>query len=87
MASRTAGAAGALGLPRQGQPDLEHELDLIRGAIGLLAMGGARRVTLVGLPLDSETLREVDSLVRASGMVMRAVPGPGGSDVTVEASG
>lgn len=81
------GAAGALELPQDGALDLEHEFDLIRSAVALLAAGGARRVTLVGLPLDADALREVDLLVRASGMVMRAVPGPAGCDITVEASG
>jgi hypothetical protein len=81
------GAAGALDLPQDGSPDLEHEFDLIRSAVALLATGGARRVTLVGLPLDPDALREVDSLVRASGMVMRAVEGHVGCDITIEASG
>jgi hypothetical protein len=87
MASQMSGAAGALDLPQDGSPDFEHELDLIRSAVGLLAAGGARRVTLIGLPLDSEALREIGSLVRASGMAMRAVPGHVGYDITIEASG
>jgi hypothetical protein len=87
MASQMSGAAGALDLPQEGPLDLEHEFDLIRSAIALLAAGGARRVTLVGLPLDSQALREVGSLVRANGMAMRAVTGNVGCDITVEASG
>jgi hypothetical protein len=87
MASQISGAAGALDLPQEGPLDLEHEFDLIRSAIALLAGGGARRVTLVGLPLDSQALREAGSLVRANGMAMRAVPGNVGCDITVEASG
>jgi hypothetical protein len=87
MASQMSGAAGALDLPQEGPLDLEHEFDLIRSAIALLAGGGARRVTLVGLPLDSQALREAGSLVRANGMAMRAVPGNVGYDITVEASG
>jgi hypothetical protein len=87
MASQMSGAAGALDLPQEGPLDLEHEFDLIRSAIALLAGGGARRVTLVGLPLDSQALREAGSLVRANGMAMRAVPGNVGCDITVEASG
>jgi hypothetical protein len=55
--------------------------------VALLAAGGARRVTLVGLPLNGEALREVGSLIRASGMAMRAVAGHVGHDITVEASG
>ena len=67
--------------------DLAHEFDLVRSAIALLAAGGARRITLIGLPLDSQALREVGSLVRAHGMSMRAVGGHVGYDLTVEASG
>ena len=87
MASQMSGAAGALDLPQDGPPDLEHEVDLIRSAVALLASGGARRVTLVGLPLDSQALREIGSLVRANGMAMRAVTGHVGCDITIEASG
>jgi hypothetical protein len=87
MASQMPGAADALHLSQDGSADLEREFDLIRGAIALLATGGARRVTLVGLPLDHDALRQVDSLVRATGMVMRAVKGHVGCDITVEASG
>jgi hypothetical protein len=87
MASRISGAAGALDLPQDSSPDLEHEFDLIRSAVALLAAGGARRVTLVGLPLDGDALREVRSLVRASGMTMRVSDGQVGCDITIEASG
>jgi hypothetical protein len=66
---------------------LEHEFDLIRSAVGLLAAGGARRVTLVGMSMDDQALREAGFLVRTSGMVMRAERGQAGFDVTVEASG
>ena len=87
MASQMSGAASAPDLRQDGSPDLEHEFDLVRSAVALLAAGGARRVTLVGLPLDDEALREIGSLVRANGMVMRAVAGHVGCDITVEASG
>ncbi|MEP7041016.1 MAG: hypothetical protein ABI864_05510 [Chloroflexota bacterium] len=87
MASRVFGAAGALDRSQDQAFDLEHTFDLVRRAVALIAAGGARRVTLVGLPLDSQALREVGSLVRASGMAMRALPGSFGSDITVEASG
>ena len=87
MASQISGAAGALDLPQEGQHDLEHEFDLIRSAVALIAAGGARRVTLVGLPLDGDALREVRSLVRASGMTMRVADGQVGCDITIEASG
>jgi len=87
MASHMSSAAGALEVQQDSPPDLEHEFDLIRSAVALLAAGGARRVTLVGLALDAEALREAGSLVRASGMSMRAVAGQIGCDITVEASG
>jgi hypothetical protein len=81
------GAAGALDLPDERLVDLEHEFDLVRSAIALIAAGGARRVTLVGLPLDAHALREIGSMVRANGMSMRAATGHMGSDITVEAGG
>ena len=87
MASQMSGAAGALDLPHERPLDLEHEFDLIRSAVALLAAGGARRVTLVSLPVDSQALREIGSLVRAAGMAMRAVSGKVGCDITIEASG
>jgi hypothetical protein len=87
MASQMSGAPGALELPQEGPLDLEHEFDLVRSAIALLGSGGARRITLVGLPLDSQALREIGSLVRDSGMAMRAVEGHVGYDITVEAGG
>jgi len=67
-------------------PDAEHQLDLVRSAIALLASGGARRVTLVGLTLTESTLREASALARAGGMLLRTAHGIG-SDITVEASG
>lgn len=79
-------AAEAMDLTPEVSVDLEHEFDLVRSAITLLAQGGARRVTLVGLPLDSQALREIGSLVRAHGMSMRAVNGHVGYDLTLEAS-
>ena len=65
---------------------LEHEFDLIRSAVALLADGGARRVTLVGMSLDEPALCEAGFLVQASGMVLRAEDGDAGFDVTIEAS-
>ena len=68
-------------------PDAEHQLDLVRSAITLLATGGARRVTLVNMALAEATLREASALARASGMLLRAAPPGIGSDITVEATG
>ena len=79
--------SGAADLSHAPAPDSEHQRDLIRSAVALLAAGGARRVTLIGLRLDSQSLSEVGSLVRGNGMAMRAVPGHVGYDITIEASG
>jgi len=84
MASQMSGAAD---LSNDAAPDSEHQLDLIRSAVALLGAGGARRVTLIGLTLDSQSLSEVGSLVRGNGMAMRVVPGHVGCDITVEAVG
>jgi hypothetical protein len=67
--------------------DDEHQLDLVRGAIALLATGGARRVTLVNTALAEETLREARAVARGSGMLLRVTPNGVASDITVEASG
>jgi hypothetical protein len=80
-------SAHALELPRDNARKLEHEFDLIRSAVALLADGGARRVTLVAMSMDEAALREAGFLVRTSGMVMRAEKGQAGVDVTIEASG
>ena len=68
-------------------PDREHQLDLVRSAIALLAAGGARRVTLVNLALSDGTLREASLLARTSGMLLRVASRGAGSEITVEASG
>lgn len=67
--------------------DAEHQLDLVRSAIALVAGGGAPRVTLVNLALSEGTLREAGLLARASGMLLRVASHGNGSDITVEASG
>jgi hypothetical protein len=67
--------------------DAEHQLDLVRSAIALLASGGASRVTLVNLAVSEGTLREASGLARASGMLLRSASRGTGSDITVEASG
>lgn len=68
-------------------PDAEHQLDLVRAAITLLAAGGARRVTLVNLALSDGTLREASLLARTSGMLLRVSSRGAASEITVEASG
>lgn len=74
-------------LLRGNEQRLEHEFDLIRSAVALLAAGGARRVTLVGMSFDERALSEAGFLVRGSGMVMRAERGQDSWDVTIEATG
>ncbi|MBI2776421.1 MAG: hypothetical protein HYX57_04020 [Chloroflexi bacterium] len=68
-------------------PDAEHQLDLVRSAITLLAAGGARRVTLVNLAISDGTLREASLLARTSGMLLRVATRGALSELTVEASG
>jgi hypothetical protein len=84
MASDT---AHALDLPQGSRRKLEHEFDLIQSAVTLLGAGGARRVTLVGMSLDEQGLREAGFLVRASGMVICAEKRQAAFDITIEASG
>ena len=67
--------------------DAEHQLDLVRSAVALIAAGGARRVTLVNVALDDATLREATLLARTSGMLLRLTPRGEGSEIAVEASG
>jgi hypothetical protein len=67
--------------------EAEHQLDLVRSAIALLASGGARRVTLVNLAVNEGTLREAGGLARAAGMLLRIASHGVASDITVEASG
>ena len=80
-------SARALDLQQDSARKLEHEFDLIRSAVALLADGGARRVTLVAMSMDEAALGEAGFLVRTSGMVMRVEKGQAGFDVTIEASG
>jgi hypothetical protein len=79
--------ARKLDLLQGNERNLEHELDLIRSAVALLAAGGAKRVTLVGMSMDERAVREAGFLVRGSGMVMRAEKEDVGWDVTIEACG
>jgi hypothetical protein len=83
MQARIASAATA----PQPSPEAEHQLDLVRSAIALVAGGGASRVTLVNLALSDGTLREAGGLARAGGMLLRVASHGTASDITVEASG
>ena len=83
MQAQISNAASVQGTSR----DAQHQLDLVRSALALIAAGGARRVTLVNVDLDDATLREATLLARTSGMVLRITPHGAGSEIVVEASG
>ncbi len=51
----------------------EHDLLLVRGAIELIAHGGARRVTLVAVHSAEAILPEAQTLAREHGVIVRAV--------------
>jgi len=87
MASAVSDPAWAAEGAQPAAQSVWHALDLVRSAVALLAGGDATRITLVRLPLPDEALLEVGSLVRASGLAMRAVRTDIGWDITVEASG
>lgn len=68
---------------------LDHELDLIRGAIALVASGGAPRVRLVSLRFGEQLLEQAHRLAATAGV--RVVPDwtsdEGGASLTVEPIG
>ena len=67
----------------------EHEFLLVRGAIDLVARGGARRVTLVAVRFAEAILPDAQALAREHGVIVRAMwRGDGtGSDIAVEPIG
>jgi hypothetical protein len=87
MAAQMSGAVPAPDPSFSPAIDVSHELDLLSTAIAMLSSGEATRITLVGLPLEDETLREVDAVVRARGLVMRSTRAEVGCDIVVEAGG
>jgi hypothetical protein len=87
MAAQISGAAKAPDPSISPSLDVSHELDLLSSAMAMLASGDARRITLVGLPLEDETLREVGAIVRASGLAMRSSRAEAGCDIIVEVAG
>ena len=68
------------------RPRLDHELDLVRGAIDLIVGGGASRVTLVGMTSAERLLPRAQSLSSEAGLAARAIwhPDGGGCDIAVE---
>ncbi len=65
---------------------IEHELDLVRSAIGMVASGGAPRVSLVGLRLGEQLLGQARQMALQAGV--RIVPlwrsDEAGLDIAVE---
>jgi hypothetical protein len=65
---------------------LDHELDLIRGAIALVALGDAPRVGLAGLRFGEQLLERANRMAAEAGV--RIVPNwtsdEGGGGLTVE---
>lgn len=68
---------------------LEYELDLIRGAIALVASGGAPRVRLASLSFGEQLLEPARRMATTAGV--RVVPAwtsdEGGASLTVEPIG
>ena len=66
---------------------IERELDLVNGAIELVASGGSRRVTVAGLRFGEQLLSEVEPRARASHVIVRSLWSPNGPncDIAVEA--
>jgi hypothetical protein len=60
-----------------GAGTFEHELRLVKGAIELVARGGAPRVTLVGLRAGDALLSQANALGRSAHLVLRSWPHPG----------
>jgi len=67
----------------------EHDLLLVRGAIDLIANGGARRVTLVAVHSAEAILPEAQAVAREHGVIVRAVwrEDGVGCDIAVEPVG
>jgi hypothetical protein len=68
-------------------PDLEHELNLVRGAIDLITSGGATRVTLIGLQSAERLLPRAQVLGHEQAVTVRAQwhDDRGGCDLAIEA--
>ena len=72
---------------RVAQRAIERELDLVNGAIELVASGGSRRVTVAGLRFGEQLLSEVEPRAQASHVIVRSLWSPNGPncDIAVEA--
>ncbi len=67
----------------------EHEYLLVRGAIDLVARGGARRVTLVAVRSAEAILPDAQAVAGKQGVIVRGMwRGDGtGSDIALEPIG
>jgi hypothetical protein len=76
------------GVTASTQRRIEYEQDLVENAIGMVAAGGSRRVTVAGIRFGEELLPEATKLAGVMGVVVRPVWGLGdaGCDIVVEAS-
>jgi hypothetical protein len=68
-------------------PSPERELGLVCSSVRLVAAGGARRVTHVGLGFASRILADAQAFGQAQGVVVRARPAQPGWDIVVEPIG
>lgn len=87
MAASSGGALAGAHARADDEVRREHELALVRSALALLANGGARRVTLVGLSHAAEILPEVRARARAHGMILRPIQRQAGCDIAIEPAG
>jgi len=85
MASSISGLASTLE-PFHRVSDREHQLDLIRTALDLMATGGATRITLVGLRVDLGLVQEASILAREAGLRLQVTRDGSGGDVLPEGS-
>lgn len=65
---------------------IDDELALVRASVELIASGGARRATVIGLQFGLHILPEAQTLGRARGVLVRGLwnPAAPGPDIAVE---
>ena len=66
------GTAVGVGAPSE-EETVEYELELVRGAIAVVASGGARRVTLVGMEAVDHLLPGAQALAQGRGVTVHPV--------------
>lgn len=78
----TAASAGAT----SEEETVDHELELVRGAIAVVASGGARRVTLVGMESVDHLLPGAQASAHGRGVTVRPLRREAGVgwDIAVE---